>query len=191
MISNAPINLVVFGSGAVGKSAMTLRYTCGNFIEDYDPTIEDQYSKDITIDNVTYKCEILDTAGEEEFIQMRLPYIRKGNAFLLVYSITFRQSFDEIEHLHRDILHNKGTTDVPIVICGNKCDLEDNRIVSKSEGEVLAQQLKCPFMETSAKTEYNITNAFQTALREYIKRVTPVQNHTQQEEPKKFRCILV
>lgn len=190
MTAGTPVTLVVFGAGAVGKSAMTIRYTVGDFISDYDPTIEDSYSKDITIDGTTYKCEILDTAGEEEFNQMRLPYIRKGNAFLLIYSIDNRPSFDEIEHLHADILHNKGTTDVPVLICGNKCDMEESRQVSYAEGDALAQQLKCKFMETSAKLPRNIPEAFETAVREYLSRVSPP---TPKEEPvkKKFRCLLI
>ena len=185
--------IVVFGSGAVGKSAMTIQYINGTFVADYDPTIEDSYTKSVQIDKQTYSIEILDTAGEEEFLSMRLPYIRKGDAFMLIYAIDNRASFEEIEHFQADILRNKGSMDVPIVLCGNKCDLDEKREITTGEGEVLAHQMNCPFFETSAKTNTNISNAYEAAVREIIKRLPDAAPPT--EEPKNIpwykKCILV
>lgn len=175
--------IVVFGSGAVGKSAMTIQYINGTFVADYDPTIEETYTKTTQIDKRTYSVEVLDTAGEEEFLSMRLPYIRKGDAFILIYSIDNRISYDEIEHFHSDILRNKGRMDVPIVLCGNKSDLEEKREVTKIEGEVLAHKMKCPFFETSAKTNTNIKEAFEEAVREIIRK-SPKEEPVTKEEPK-------
>ena len=185
--------IVVFGSGAVGKSAMTIQYINGTFVADYDPTIEDSYTKTVQLNNQTYSVEILDTAGEEEFLSMRLPYIRKGDGFMLIYAIDNRASFEEIEHFHSDIVRNKATSDVPIVLCGNKSDLEDRREVTQSEGEVLAHQMNCKFFETSAKTNSNIKEAFEAAVAEIIaKTPKPKQEDKKPQELKWYqKCLLI
>ena len=185
--------IVVFGAGAVGKSAMTIQYINGTFVADYDPTIEDSYTKTVQLDKQTYSVEILDTAGEEEFLSMRLPYIRKGDGFLLIYSIDNRASFEEIEHFHSDIVRNKATSDVPIVLCGNKCDLEERREVTQSEGEVLAHQMNCKFFETSAKDNTNIKEAFEAAVAEIIaKSPKPKQDQNTTQELKWYqKCALI
>ena len=185
--------IVVFGAGAVGKSAMTIQYINGMFVPDYDPTIEDSYTKTIQVQNQTYQVEILDTAGEEEFVSMRLPYIRKGDAFLLIYSIDNRASFEEIEHFHSDIVRNKAKADIPLVLCGNKCDLDDRREITQGEGEVLAHQLNCRFFETSAKTNTNISQAFEAAVEEIIKSSPQPTPQTEPVKELKWyqKCLIV
>nr|XP_042130592.1 ras-related protein R-Ras isoform X2 [Peromyscus maniculatus bairdii] len=88
--------LVVVGGGGVGKSALTIQFIQSYFVSDYDPTIEDSYTKICTIDGVPARLDILDTAGQEEFGAMREQYMRAGNGFLLVFAINDRQSFNEV-----------------------------------------------------------------------------------------------
>ena len=88
--------LVIVGGGGVGKSALTIQLIQNHFIDEYDPTIEDSYRKQVTIDNETCLLDILDTAGQEEYSAMRDQYMRTGQGFILTYAITSRQSFDEI-----------------------------------------------------------------------------------------------
>ena len=185
--------IVVFGSGGVGKSAMTIQFINGLFVSDYDPTIEDSYTKTMTYQGQTYSVEILDTAGEEGFLSMRLPYIRKGDAFLLIYSIDNRITFEEIEQFYSDIVRNKATTDVPIVLCGNKSDREEFRQISQGEGEVLAHQFNCKFFETSAKTNTNISEAFEAALCEIISKQPKPPEEKPQEQVLKWyqKCLLL
>ena len=94
--------VVVLGSGGVGKSALTVQFVTGKFAEKYDPTIEDFYRKEITIDDRPAVLEILDTAGTEQFASMRDLYIRNGHGFILVYSVTNEQSFQEVQVLQRE-----------------------------------------------------------------------------------------
>ena len=89
--------IYVLGGGGVGKSAVTLRLVTDNFAEHYDPTIEDSYRKQIKVDGIPATVDIVDTAGQEEFNAMRDSWIRNGKGFLLVYSITNRGSFEELE----------------------------------------------------------------------------------------------
>src|SRR5438128_9220601 len=87
--------LVIVGGGGVGKSALTIQLIQNHFIDEYDPTIEDSYRKQVTIDDNTSLLDILDTAGQEEYSAMRDQYMRTGEGFLLVYAITSRASFEE------------------------------------------------------------------------------------------------
>jgi len=147
--------LVVLGGGGVGKSALTIRLVTDNFLDEYDPTIEDSYRKQVMIDNETALLDILDTAGQEEFSSMQDQWMRDGKGFLLVYNITSRPTFDEVSVLHEKILRTKDTDKVPIVLVGNKCDLKDERQVEYTEGAELAKKWNCPFFETSAKIKLN------------------------------------
>uniref|UniRef100_A0A914VW02 Uncharacterized protein n=1 Tax=Plectus sambesii TaxID=2011161 RepID=A0A914VW02_9BILA len=85
--------LVVVGGGGVGKSALTIQFIQQYFVTDYDPTIEDSYTKQCFIDEDICKLEVLDTAGQEEFSTMREQYLRTGEGFLLVYAVTDRNRY--------------------------------------------------------------------------------------------------
>merc|ERR1711871_387386 len=167
--------LVIVGGGGVGKSACTIQLIQNNFIEEYDPTIEDSYRKQVTIDDETCILDILDTAGQEEYSAMRDQYMRTGQGFLIVYSIIARASFDEVSSFRDQILRVKDADKVPMVICGNKVDLEADRQVSTVEGRDLAKNLGVPFMETSAKTRVNVEDSFYELVREIRKSVKSKQ----------------
>jgi Ras-related protein Rap-2C len=158
--------VVVLGSGGVGKSALTVQFVSGCFMEKYDPTIEDFYRKEIEVDGSPSVLEILDTAGTEQFASMRDLYIKNGQGFLVVYSITNHQTFQDIKLMREQIGRVKGTERVPLLLVGNKVDLEHQREVSKSEGLALAQAWGCSFVETSAKLRTNVNDVFAEVVRE-------------------------
>jgi len=161
--------LVVLGTGGVGKSALTVQFVQGIFVEKYDPTIEDSYRKQVEVDGNQCMLEILDTAGTEQFTAMRDLYMKNGQGFVLVYSITAQSSFNELEDLREQILRVKDTDNVPMVLVGNKCDLEDDRSVGKEQGQVLARKFNCSFMETSAKNKINVNEIFYDLVRQINK----------------------
>ncbi|KAI1141946.1 ras-domain-containing protein [Hypoxylon sp. FL0543] len=161
--------LVVVGGGGVGKSCLTIQLIQSHFVDEYDPTIEDSYRKQCVIDDEVALLDVLDTAGQEEYSAMREQYMRTGEGFLLVYSITSDQSFEEIRTFQQQILRvkDKDPTDYfPMVVVGNKCDLENEREVPRQDGEALAKQFGCPFVETSAKSRTNVDKAFFDLVRE-------------------------
>ncbi|KAE9371021.1 ras-domain-containing protein, partial [Stipitochalara longipes BDJ] len=158
--------LVVVGGGGVGKSCLTIQLIQSHFVDEYDPTIEDTYRKQCVIDEEVALLDVLDTAGQEEYSAMREQYMRTGEGFLRVYSITSRQSFEEILTFQQQILRVKKLDYFPIIVVGNKCDLENEREVSKQEGEALARSFGCKFIETSAKCRINVDNAFYDMVRE-------------------------
>eukprot|EP00211_Chloroparvula_japonica_P016499 CAMPEP_0119132972 /NCGR_PEP_ID=MMETSP1310-20130426/12721_1 /TAXON_ID=464262 /ORGANISM="Genus nov. species nov., Strain RCC2339" /LENGTH=189 /DNA_ID=CAMNT_0007123641 /DNA_START=104 /DNA_END=673 /DNA_ORIENTATION=- len=160
--------VIIVGAGGVGKSALTLQYMYGDFVEEYDPTSADSYRKKITIDEEDMNLDILDTAGQEEYAAMRDNYYRTGEGFICVYSVTLESSFKSVNEFREAILRVTERESVPFVLVGNKVDLEDQREVSKDKGEALAKKFECDFVETSAKTNQNVDKAFQSIVRQII-----------------------
>ena len=157
--------IVVVGSGGVGKSALTIQFIQSHFVEECDPTIEDSYRKQAVIDDEVAVFDILDTAGQEEFSAMREQYMYSGEGFLLVYSITDKRSFEDTHRFYNQILRVKDRSEFPMILVGNKSDLEYDRVVTEHEGMNLSQQLRIPYVETSAKNRTNVDKAFHDLIR--------------------------
>ncbi|KAJ8315109.1 hypothetical protein KUTeg_007259 [Tegillarca granosa] len=152
--------LVVVGGGGVGKSALTIQFIQSYFVTDYDPTIEDSYTKQCVIEDQVARLDILDTAGQEAFSAMREQYMRSGEGFLLIYSVTDRSSFNEIYKFHKQILRVKDRDEFPMILVANKADLDHQRMISREEGNELADQLGISYIEASAKVRLNVDQAF-------------------------------
>jgi len=108
---------------------------------------------------------LLDTAGQEEYSSMRDQYYRTADAFVIAYSITSKNSFDEAAQIYDQILRVKDSEKVPVVLIGNKNDLETQRQVTIQQGRDLANSWKAPFFETSAKFRINIDECFHECVR--------------------------
>jgi len=187
--------LVLVGIGGVGKSCLTIQYISGQFVDDYDPTLEDSYRKQVSVDGEECILDIFDTAGQEVFSAVRDQYMRTGDGFLVVYSITLQDSFDEAISLHEHILQIKDADQVPFVLVGNKCDLEDAREVPTERGQQLANDLGCPFYETSARLNKNVAISFESLVKEVNKFKKDDPNHVPSggptKKPKRRTCILL
>jgi len=156
----------MLGDGGVGKSCLSIQLCHNYFTVEYDPTIENSYRTTITVDDEPCLLEVLDTAGQEDFIAMRDQHIRYGEGFALVYSITLRNSFLALQEHYDSIRRVKEEyTDLPMVLFGNKCDCESQRQVSVAEGRAFAKKIGAPFFETSAKTRFNVDYAFEELIR--------------------------
>lgn len=152
--------VVVLGYGGVGKSALAVKFVCGMFVEKYDPTIEDFYRKEFDVDGSPVIIEILDTAGKEQFASMNDLYIKNGQGFILVYSITNAATFIDLRGIKDHIRELKGSAVSPIILVGNKCDMEEERVVPTQDGERQAREWGVQFLETSAKTNFNVHETF-------------------------------
>lgn len=157
-------HFVVMGAGGVGKSALTIQFVNRQFEPKYDPTIEDRYQKVLEYKSIPCFLEILDTAGQETFSAMRELYMKNGEGFILVYSITNHRSLEALDAIRGGICRHKNTTDVPMILVGNKCDLENKREVQTSEGKEVAKSWKVPFLEASAKKDLHVQEIFFTLL---------------------------
>ena len=181
--------IVVLGSGGVGKSALTVQFVQGIFVEKYDPTIEDSYRKPVEVDQTQYMLEILDTAGTEQFTAMRDLYMKNGQGFVLVYSIIAQSTFNDLPDLKEQILRVKDCDSVPMVLVGNKCDLADQRVITQEQGEALARKFGgCTFMESSAKTKANVEAIFHDLVRQ-IARVSP--DKPEEKKARRGGCTLL
>lgn len=156
----------VLGGGGVGKSALTNRMVSDTFLEDYDPTIEDLYRLTLQVDGAPAVLDVLDTAGQDEYNSMQDGWMRDSEGFLLVYSVTSRATLNEAKTMYDKILRTKDATRYPIVLVGNKADLDAEREVSTAEGAQTAQAFGGPFLEASAKTRVNVAEAFQELVRQ-------------------------
>lgn len=165
------LKIVVMGSGGVGKSALTLRFVSGNFVESYDPTVEDYYRKQIELEQSVVTLEILDTAGTEQFGSLRDIYIKNGQGFIIVYSIIDPQTFHDIHVMKTQIERIKSDSTLILALVGNKSDKDSERVIATKDGEALANTWKCPFYETSAKSNSNVEAAFMDVARHIFKPV--------------------
>ena len=155
------IKICVVGGGGVGKSCLTIQFVQSYFVQDYDPTIEDTYRKQITTDD-GQPCllHVLDTAGREEFQSMKARNLGDADVSLVVYSITSKESLLSVKS-EFDFIKSTAPPYVPLILVGNKKDLEHEREVTYQEGWELASGLgfSC-FFETSAKTGENVSALF-------------------------------
>ncbi|GAA5869016.1 hypothetical protein JCM3774_002448 [Rhodotorula dairenensis] len=149
------------------RQTLTVLYClCAATIVTHAYRSKDSYRKQCMIDEEVALLDVLDTAGQEEYSAMREQYMRTGEGFLLVYSITSRNSFDEISTFHQQILRVKDKDYFPVVVVANKADLEHERQVGTHEGQALAKHFGCRFIETSAKQRMNVDEAFHELVRE-------------------------
>ncbi|KAH8744114.1 ras family-domain-containing protein [Hyaloscypha sp. PMI_1271] len=174
--------LVVIGGGGVDKSSFAIQLIQSHFVDEYDPTILDSYKRLCVIDEKEAILDVLDTAGQEEYSAMREQYMRTGEGFLLIYSITSRRSFEEILSFQQQILRVKDLDYFPIIIVANHCDREDERQVSRQEGEALACSFGCQFIEASAKARINVEDSFYSIVREIRRYETEMKEYEKRKE---------
>lgn len=168
--SSRELHVVVLGAGGVGKSCLTAQFVHNEWIESYDPTIEDSYRTQVQVDGRQVILEILDTAGTEQFVAMRDLYMKTGQGFLLVFSITSASSLNELEGLREEILRIKDDDNVPMVIVGNKADLEEARAIPRAKGFAISQKWGAPYYEASARTRTNVDEVFIDLCRQMLRK---------------------
>lgn len=154
------IKVGMFGSGGVGKTAITLQFVKGEFTEGYIPTIEDEFIKSIDHKGETVQIEIIDTAGQDDFEAMRNRFMSAVDGFVYVYSVLDPSSVAALKDIHQTVLLAKGKKSIPCVIAANKCDLRNPDSIPESEGEALAKEFGCSIFETSAKDNKNIQELY-------------------------------
>ena len=166
-IKRTSISLGTLGDSHVGKSVLTEIYLGHEFIDEYISTIGinaniKEEKLIINDEEQKIKIKIWDTAGQEKYKSIATSYIKTCNGILLIYAINDRKSFENIEEWLKEVEEKKNTNNkVPLVLIGNKIDLENERVVSKEEGEKLAEKYNIEFFECSAKKGINVNEAFQ------------------------------
>ena len=153
--------VLLVGNSDVGKSSLILRYVDQIWNDVFVPTIGVDFKvKSLEVDKKLVKMQIWDTAGQERFRNVISSYFKGAHGILLIYDITAKDSFKELENWLGEVERNANSQVLKILI-GNKCDLEDRREISKDEGEAFAMRNGMQFMETSAKLNTNVNEAFE------------------------------
>ena len=153
--------VLLIGNSDVGKSSLILRYVDQIWNDVFVPTIGVDFKvKSLQIDNKRVKMQIWDTAGQERFRNVISSYFKGAHGILLIYDITARDSFKELENWLGEVERN-ATPQVLKILIGNKCDLEEKRQITKDEGEAFAIRNGMQFIETSAKINTNVNEAFE------------------------------
>jgi len=157
--------LAIMGASGVGKSALTIRLVTNFWVGEHEATIEDRFSYEMKVDGEVTKVDVLDTAGQEEYSSLHDHWIREGTGYLLVYSITDAASFEALRTIYKKVLRVRDAESAPVVLVGNKCDLESAREVSEDDARALAAEWGCPFMEVSAKAQVRNRECFEELVR--------------------------
>jgi len=158
----------VLGDTGVGKTALVNQFVQQTFSEEHEPTIEDQHSKRIIVDEKFRMLEILDTAGDKQFAHLRELHYKTMEAFLIVFSVTSKASFIEAIKIYHQIYRARGYEPVPVIIFANKCDLIQQRQVSSEGAEEIIRRMAQPnlfYLEGSALNGFNVETAFYDIVR--------------------------
>ena len=152
--------ILLIGDSGVGKTCILCRFSDDSFNASFISTIGIDFKmKTIELNGKKIKLQIWDTAGQERFFTITSTYYRGAMGIMLVYDISDGKSFDSIGKWLRNIDENTDNEVVRMII-GNKCDLDDRRAVSTERGQEIAKSHSVSFLETSAKTNINISRAF-------------------------------
>jgi len=157
--------IALMGSTGVGKSSLCSQFTRDKFSDRYEPTIEDYYRKEAALDGESIIFDIIDTAGQEGNLTNLDQLIGQSNGFVLVYDITSKQSYEEVQTFCDRVLNIKHNRRPAIVLVGNKSDRGDRREIGFDQGMSLGRKWNCKFWEVSAKTKINIETAFYECAR--------------------------
>ena len=164
------VKIITLGDSHVGKSSLIFKFIEDTFSSSYMSTVGfDLKFKTIKINNEEIKVMIFDTAGQERFRSLASNYIRKANGILLVYDISDKNTFLNIENWMTSIKEESSDT-IPIILIGNKCDLDEQRKIQKEEGEQFANNNNLKFFETSCKDGDNVENCFIELTKQIIER---------------------
>jgi len=165
--------LVLLGESSVGKSSLVLRFVKGQFLDYQESTIGAAFlTQTVCLNDTTVKFEIWDTAGQERYHSLAPMYYRGAQAAIVVFDITSSESFEKAKSWVSE-LQRQGSPNIVIALAGNKCDLANKRAVQASTAQTYADDNGCLFMETSAKTNANVTELFVAIAKKLPKTQAP------------------
>uniref|UniRef100_A0A6B2LKU5 Uncharacterized protein n=1 Tax=Arcella intermedia TaxID=1963864 RepID=A0A6B2LKU5_9EUKA len=179
------------GSGGVGKSNYVIRFALDLFVEDYDPTIEDTYRKQIKVDNILYIVELLDTAGYFENSctgEWRHLTMKNTDGFIFIFALPWKSSLEYLQGERNKVMRLQKRDVTPHVLIGSKVDLEGEREVPFVEAQKVADSWGCSYFEVSAKANKNVSLPIEQLVRDINRIRYPSAQPTAR---KQGGCILI
>ncbi|XP_071496224.1 GTP-binding protein Rheb-like [Diadema setosum] len=156
--------IAVMGFRSVGKSSLTIQFVENQFVDSYDPTIENTFDKHLRINGQDYQLKIIDTAGQDEYSIFPQSLSVNIHGYVLVYAVTSAKSFEVVQIIYEKLLDMTGKVNVPLVLVGNKTDLHMERSISTQQGKQLADSWGATFVESSAKQNESVEDIFKAVL---------------------------
>lgn len=164
-MANNEVKIMLIGARSCGKTSFLIQFQHNLFVPDTEPNlVEDSVRLTKNFNGTELILDFLDAPGDDEIMTMATSWVRISNGFICMYSINFRKSFERIANYLPEISKIKGYSDIPLILVGNKCDLENERQVNYEEGKLLSEQFKCEFFETSSKARYNISEVVEALV---------------------------
>ena len=158
------MKVIIVGNPSVGKSNLILQYTENRFNSEHSPTVGlDFSSKKVQLNNITFTCQLWDTAGQEHFQSITRKYYKDSTCAVVVFDITNRNTFTSVQRWFNDI-KKECDDNILIVLVGNKSDLENKRQVMYDEAKTLADEFNVSYYETSAKNGNNVDKMFKELI---------------------------
>jgi len=161
------LKCVVVGDGAVGKTSLLISYTRNAFPQDYIPTVFDNYTVDVLSDGKPISLGLWDTAGQEDYDQLRPLSYPMTDVFLVCFSVISETSFQNVTNKWiPELRHYEPNT--PMILCGLKTDLRDDggrKIVSVASAKALAKEVGIRYTECSALTQVGLKAVFDEVVR--------------------------
>jgi small GTP-binding protein len=164
------IKVILIGDSGVGKTNIMSKYLKNQFMENSKATVGVEFgSKLFNHEGHKIKAQIWDTAGQEKYKAITGAYYKGSKGAFVVYDITRKETFASVERWVNDL---KSTSDpkLTIILIGNKNDMEDQRQVTKEQGEEKAKSFGCAFLETSALSGDNLDKAFTLMVKEIFEK---------------------
>ena len=158
--------IILVGDTSVGKTNIINKYIKNEFREDFYATIGVEFShKKFVVENRKIKAQIWDTAAQERYKAITRAYYKGATGAFIVYDITRKETFDDVDKWRNELI-SSCNQEITVMLIGNKCDLEDQREISKEQGEEKAKSFGFSFLETSALSGENLEKGFQMLIEE-------------------------
>lgn len=174
------IKIAVIGNSSVGKTALVHRFLYDDITTITKPKTENNFTTAKVINTVSCILEIIDTSGGETTLDS---LIDSSNAFILVYSIDTKSTYDNVIEKHNYIKLRKQSEKYSVIIIGNKCDLNNQRVVSEIEAQAYCAAIKVPFLEVSALDKTNVNEAFLFIASDTINKKSREQMKSEYKDP--------
>lgn len=173
-MSTKKVQVAVVGDGGVGKTSMIVRYIYDGFKSSYDPTLINNYTATVRLQDRVVEIDIADTAGQEDYRALRDRYIADADVMLVVFSLAESLSLQAAENLLEEIQLIRDEEHFKFVLAGNKCDIDPSeRQIVNADAEALAARYGGKFIETSARTNVGINEVFLEIARLAVEKNEP------------------
>ncbi len=167
---------LMVGDSGIGKSAIVLRFADDKYSDTFISTIGVDFKiRTFNINDKIVKLQIWDTAGQERFRTITTSYYRGAHVIFICYDITDEDSFSNLKMWYDEII-NHASSNVKIVICGTKIDLEAKRVISTARAQAFCDSYGFAYFETSAKNNLNIDTIFTEASQQLIAKMNMIEN---------------